>query len=840
MPNRSGGSTYIETFLDAMKYPGFQLTSDGEILWTNSAGARELDISSARSLFELVQPQDQPIVVDLLGSRPGSEHEADIKILVENHTFAPVVLHLDIHPNGQIFCVMTPRSPEAARTIGSQQTKILEALCSLPMDSLIRTLAHSLRRWTQCDLVVFVKAPEPMQSIRVLSCSFSSAVNNPRLILEYLRRRLPRGGVQSLAHACASSFGFANTLIEDIQAPDGTTWGHLLHFEVRRFAIQSVRRLMVRHVAQAAQSALGHHPHKVLPPPDAIRTKSTTPHPANQAGLRATICSLSKEKQALINAKAAAELSASQQHNLLANISHEIRTPLNGIAGIVSLLECTELSDTQKTYVSALVRSVESMTRIINDCFDLSGLRAESFKLKVEPTALVPFLREVCLGHGLRINEKGLRFFAQLPLFKDVLVMADRVRLRQIVDNLMTNAIKFTTAGSITLGLRTQNQRAIISLHDTGRGIDPSNLEKVFNRFFQEMQSNDVHCSGLGIGLTISRQLVELMNGSISAQASSESGGSVFEVSFPIHAERMRHSGYLASLQQEVIFVVVTLDRKLATVALEARQEGLAVCHLEPGQTWNSSAVCEVFGVRAAEASFVLVLDNLPTAIELAVGAQFPKGTRQIRLRHHVAVSPQETNEIGEPFAWDDIFAALRPAGRPFDGSESLAPPGHDPVLDKSGFDGALEVPFAAAAKPRVLLAEDDDVNQFVLRQFLDKLGFSVDVAPNGAEALALLETDPLAHDIHIFDCMMPQMDGLELTRRIRSREASLGESRRTLIALTADAMKGREERCLAAGFDVFLTKPIQIAQLRKTLRDIMDTRPRSHAARPGIAAELA
>lgn len=860
----------VEAFLNAIKYPGFQLSKEGQILWSNAATARELDIGLTREIFDLILPQDQPILRELFKGLDRGEHQFHTRVLVENHTFVPVVLHLAFRNSDRYYCIMTPDSKSASRLIGAQQTKVLEALCALPIDSLVRTLAHSLRRWTQSDYVLFIKDPQPLQTVRVLSCSFSDAVTYPKLVVEYLQRRLPKGGFASLARACAASFGFADTLVEPIKSPDGSTWGYLLQFELKNVAIQSVRQLMAHLVAQAAETALSHphfehnHHHTDETPRAGASLRERLHRPSNQpesslakqAELRATICSLSKEKQALIDAKTAAESSATQQHALLANISHEIRTPLGGIAGIVSLLECTELSETQRTYVAALARSVESMTRIVNDCFDLSGLHAETFKLKIEPTPLLPFIREICLNHRLKVNEKGLRFFVAVPVFFDVIVLADRVRMRQIIDNLMTNAIKFTASGSITIGLHVGPERVRISVQDTGRGISQANLENVFRRFFQESKATETHCSGLGIGLTISRQLVELMDGTIRAENNPEGQGAVFDVSFPVHEKRMRLAGYSASLLEQMVFVIVTADTTLARIALAARDEAIPVYHLVPGQPWRPEQLDgDPLSAPGQRLRFVLIYDNLPASVELATRVQFPPDSREIRLTHNCVPAHPQAGVILEPFCWDDVFAILRLSeGLTASSGATAARGGYGPLNEQAE---PLALPsellpsqaqenlssaetIAGSTKLRVLLAEDDEVNQFVLKQFLNKLGFAVDIAANGVDALHILEQEPSGHHVYIFDCMMPEMDGLELTRRIRQREREHDEGRRILIALTADAFKGREQKCLEAGFDVFLTKPIQIGHLRKTLCNLILPRQAAVAQGPsqGPSAE--
>lgn len=839
--------SFYDSFLNAIKYPGFRLDNNGQILWTNSAANRELELRMCKSVFDLVLPQDQAILQELYLGMHGGEKLFYTQVLLQDQTFAPAVLHLNMRSDDRIYAVFTPDSVAARRQIGAQQTKILDALTSLAVDSLVRTLAHSLRRWTQSSYVIFVKAPPKNQSIlRVLSCSFADTSSYPKLVVDFLQRKEPKGGIHTVVNACASSFGFCHTLVTEIRTPESEIWGYLLIFESKNVAIKSVRDLIADQVAKTAELALGHSATAIQQDffsgvlesktgrgsapqapsqRESLANQSDCQVAQSQDEMRKTINTLSKENRALLVAKSAAETSASHQHTLLANISHEIRTPLSGIAGIVSLLEYTELSETQRTYVSALARSVESMTRIVNDCFDLSGLRSETIKLKNEPIALMPFLREICLNHRVKINEKGLRFCVVFPVFEEFIVSADRVRMRQVIDNLITNAVKFTTTGGITIEVGTDGDKVTIAIRDTGRGISQFNLENVFKRFFQENSPQDHHTSGLGIGLTISRQLVELMSGTIRAQNNISGIGSTFEVAFPIFERRQRREGFDAHMFERMVFVLVSEDAHLAECACVAISEKLNVVHVAPGCRIDDNPEVVEFMDRGM-LDFVLIYDNLPQPLEFAMREQFPCAVREIRLSHNCFRETEGVGVIFEPLCWDDVFSALRGGAQcASEGANRYPVRDIEPLALSADFPPA-ERPMDISALPRVLLAEDDEINQFVLRQYLQKLGFEADVACNGREALELFESHPDMYVFYIFDCMMPELDGLSLTRSIRKREHIQGERRRTIIALTADAIKGREERCIDAGFDIFLTKPIKLSKLSEVL-EVVTSRQR-------------
>ncbi len=388
----------------------------------------------------------------------------------------------------------------------------------------------------------------------------------------------------------------------------------------------------------------------------------------------------------------------------LANISHEIRTPLNGVLGACDLLVASRLDAQQTELIGLMRRSGENLMAIINDILDFSKLQAGHFELETKPFALLPHLQDSCAHLAPLAESKGLALRHALELDAADWVASDPVRLRQIVHQLLGNAIKFTESGEVVLSAQWQATPPARQLHlrvqDTGIGMDAQQLQRLYNPFQQADSSHARRYGGTGLGLSITQHLVALLGGRLSVQ-SALGQGTVFELWLPMPAV------------------------------------------------------------------------------------------------------PAETSIHPEPSTASAVALALPCAPAP-----------------------GLHAP----APTKVLVVEDHPVNQTIIQAMLERLGCAVDMAGNGLQALNAFETQ--MYDLVLMDCQMPEMDGFEATRAIRRREAvnpTLG--RVPVIALTALAMQGDAERCLAAGMDDYLTKPIQLEQLSAKLqhwrgRDAMPLAP--------------
>jgi PAS domain S-box-containing protein len=511
--------------------------------------------------------------------------------------------------------------------------------------------------------------------------------------------------------------------------------------------------------------------------------------------------------QALRDSERAALDASHMKSQFLANMSHEIRTPMNGVLGMLDALLHSALTEDQQRHAETARRSAESLLTIIDDVLDFSKIEAGRLELEAEAIDLVELTGE--LRHLLwpRAQERGLRLVVALdPAVPDV-VLGDVVRLRQVLVNLITNAIKFSEDGEIVVTIEPESgDRVRFVVADQGIGIDEETLGRLFEPFTQADASTTRRFGGTGLGLAISRQLAELMGGTIEATSRPGVGSSFrFTARFPAVADTDRPR---------------PLDGVCGLVAYD-----------EPKQLAAAVSLVERWG---GEASFSTLDDAVRTLTLHAARGQAPDfvmlgdpagGTRILpllaRLRERAggllgAVLVSDV-PIDEPLP-DGVVAVvapvpparLRQAVVEVVGVEVLAhaPQQEAPVAPR------LEVDATLGTGRRVLVAEDNEVNQQVAMLTLRRRGFAVDVVGDGAEAVAASER--VAYDLIFMDCHMPRMDGFAATEAIRARQ---GGAAATIIAMTASSMPEDRERCRAAGMDDFVAKPVRPDDLDAVLR---------------------
>ena len=527
-----------------------------------------------------------------------------------------------------------------------------------------------------------------------------------------------------------------------------------------------------------------------------------------------------RELQAAIVAADAANQAKSQ---FLANMSHEVRTPMNAIIGITELVLSTPLSPKQAEYLRMVMQSSESLLGVINDVLDFS--KVESGKVELE---YLPFSLRECLGDALkslalRANERGLELALDVePNVPDWLV-GDAGRLRQVVINLAGNSIKFTPRGEVVAHVSVKEQREwqvelLICVADTGIGISPDKLEKVFEAFEQADASTTRQFGGTGLGLAIVRRLTELMGGRVWVE-SKVGEGSRFWLTVVLdrchEPQPDRITPRRSALQGTRTLVVDdnATNRRIV-------EEVLTNWGLQPVSCASAAdALAQLrAGFREGKPFELLISDvNMPQMDGFALIEQV---RRDPSLADLVVVLLTSSDQPQDAARCQELRVAQR-LMKPIKQSELF-----DGIAEALGLSppepGAVESAPASVPTTRplsVLLAEDSLVNQRLAVALLEKHGHRVTLAGSGREALE--QVDKRSFDLVLMDVQMPEMDGLEATRRIRERE-SAGGRRLPIIAMTAHALKGDRQRCLDAGMDEYVSKPVRERQLLLAMHAVL------------------
>jgi len=530
-----------------------------------------------------------------------------------------------------------------------------------------------------------------------------------------------------------------------------------------------------------------------------------------------------KEREAqLKEAKKVAESANKAKSEFLANMSHEIRTPMNAITGLTRLALKTELTDKQYNYLIKIENAAQTLLGIINDILDFSKIEAGMLDMESVDFHLDDVLNQLSSLFGLRIEEKGLELLLAIDKQVPRLMVGDPLRLGQILINLTSNAIKFTAQGNIVIKtevikLEAEQVTLRFSVQDSGIGISQEGISKLFEAFTQADTSTTRQFGGTGLGLTICKRLTEMMGGKIWAE-SQPSKGSTF--SFTALFGCQVNTPKITYQTPEKLYGIRILIVDDNTISLEIMQDELSALCFEDLSLVSSGAAALTELERVAKTHpYDLVLldwkmpgmDGLETANHIKDNPRLPQKPAIIMMtafsREDVFKSADKhciEAFLSKPITQSTLFDTIMSVF-----GEQIAKTSH--ALQKQA---EMSANIKAIQGARILLVEDNSINQQVARETIEGERLIVEIANNGKEAIAMIAKSDF--DAVLMDVQMPEMDGYEATRLIRENPQY---SELPIIAMTAHAMSGDKEKCLAAGMNDYITKPIEVDRLFSTLK---------------------
>lgn len=552
-------------------------------------------------------------------------------------------------------------------------------------------------------------------------------------------------------------------------------------------------------------------------------------------GIASDISVLKEAETQLLEAKNIAEDSARSKSEFLAAMSHEIRTPMNGVLGMLGLLEQSQLDNTQRHRVHVAQSSATSLLGLINDILDFSKIEAGKMDLENIEFNLRDELGEFAEAIAFRAQEKGLELILDTTQVHVQNIITDPGRLRQIMTNLVGNAVKFTHQGHILIrvsieNIDAENVRLLIDITDSGIGIPPEKIGTLFEAFTQADGSTTRKYGGTGLGLSIVKRLCELMGGTVYA-TSIPNQGSTFSVEVNIGLGT-NHDMVIPSVSVEGKTVLIIDDNEVNRAVVRAQLEQWGMIAAEAQDAMSAFDMCQVQISQGHIPPYdvALVDMQMPDMDGAQLGREIRKisGCDEMKMVMMTSLGSRHDAKIFADLGFNAFFAKPTTAKDLLNALKVLFEDGEvlrsvEPLLTKDYLgtlkDEQSEILWPAST--RILLVEDNTTNQLVAQGMLESIGLRADIAANGLEALEslqLAQEESVPYTFVLMDCQMPEMDGYTASSAIRAGKAGSANTKIPIIAMTANAMSGDREKCILSGMDDYISKPINLSVLKATI----------------------